>query len=86
MLSLVSVCPTLLNIYTKRFQVIVFDIKTFDHTNDSLFKRVTKDTKLNTPEQQLCHTVHITQACQNILTIQVISKVNVAILNIEDNA
>jgi hypothetical protein len=32
---------------------IVFDIKTLDHTNDSLFKRVTKDTKLNTPEQQL---------------------------------
>jgi hypothetical protein len=70
MLSLVSVCPTLLNIYTKRFQVIVFDIKTFDHTNDSLFKRVTKDTKVNTPEQQLWHshhTVHIRQTYQNIL-------------------
>jgi hypothetical protein len=40
------------------FQVIVFDIKTFDHTNDNLFKRVTKDTKLNTPEQQLCHSHH----------------------------
>jgi hypothetical protein len=53
-----------------RFQVIIFGIKIFDHTNDSLFKKVTKDTKLNTPEQQLWHshhTVHIRQAYQNIL-------------------
>jgi hypothetical protein len=53
-----------------RFQVIIFGIKTFDHTNDSLFKRVTKHTKLNTPEQQLWHshhTIHIRQAYQNIL-------------------
>jgi hypothetical protein len=28
----------------------IFDIKTFDHTNDSLFKRVTKDTNLNFKE------------------------------------
>jgi hypothetical protein len=44
-----------MNIYMKSI------IKTFDHTNDSLFKRVvTKDTKLNTPEQQLWHSHHRT--------------------------
>jgi hypothetical protein len=48
---------------------VVFDIKTFDHINDSLLKSVTKDTKHNTPEQQLWHshhTVYIRQAYQNI--------------------
>jgi hypothetical protein len=52
-----------------RFQVIILGIKTFDHTNDSLFKTVTKHTKLNTSEQQLHshHTIHIRQAYQNIL-------------------
>jgi hypothetical protein len=55
---------------TDVFMNDVFDIKTFDHINDSLFKRVVpKDTKLNTPEEQLWHSHHktsISQYCEEV--------------------